>query len=1333
MKFTPAAAVIVAILGLVGIRFLVPSGLRKPPARAAQSSLAVTPLSPSPSVSRPNSTASDASTTASPGLAAALPSPAPNSPGAPAFTGQAPTDSPTDRAVATFNDWIQRRLATTHPSDAVAFDHEGLQLARRRYDQMSDLIQSNPRRALELALPDAVRATLPAQIADWVEERVAGRGDFEVLCAIPEPGHETEVRSIRRYAAFGDRRFNAFVYGRRANQPTLRDVSLHGIALGDNLALDESPVREMAPTETAVALASQPQAVCAEGQDHSAATPLARLLEAYGQPALLCCPDHAARFEARLAAAGTGTQAGSSLSTPVAASPATEGTKRLLFIRVDFSDLEGESFTLSRATDLTRELHRFYQDNSYGRAGFFEIGSGSDVTPVLRMPRTAASYGSNDDANDLRNDARTAARNAGYVLTDYDYDLTCMRSVPGFGWAGLGFVGDPGAWIRGTSSAGVVAHELGHNYGLYHANFWDTEGATITGPGESIEYGDKFDTMGAASAGNNHFNARYKRVLGWLQDGEFSVATTNGTYRIHAHDQTNAVVGSRGLQIFANSRTNYWIEFRQRFSGNRWLFNGVGVRWTGRGNEASLLLDTTPDSPREKDDSAVTLGRTYSDPTAGIHLTPIAKGGTAPAWIDVVVHRGAFPDNSAPTIQLRAPVLQGTTASTLEFQVVATDPEGDPIAYFWDFGDETLGTNTPSITHRWTANGEYLVQCTASDMKGGTARAQTVVRIGAPTTLRISGRVTSDGEPVSGARVSANADRFTFTDSSGLFIIPGLNPDTYTVTATLDQIAFEPVSFSNPVNLTASRSDLNFAAVDVAQRRPVTLLAAGSFWRYWDQGTAPASSWIRTNFDDTTWNVGPAILGYGGDRETTVVDFGTNSSRKHITTWFRKAFVVDNPTRLSEVRLGLLRDDGAAVYLNGRELFRENLPSGTLTAQTVASSTVSGTDEVTYFERTVDLARLVPGTNVFAVEVHQSSASSSDIAFDLRLTAEVVQSVEPGIRLVRPAAGETFPTPGRLVLSAAVGELPESSVREVVFDADGVPIGTASSAPYTITWLNPPTGDHTVVATAILESGMRLASTPVTTSVRDANLSATLVRRGSLWRYLDTGVAPEATWTGRTFDDTSWASGLARLGYGEDGETTVVGFGSNPNLRHVTTWFRHSFDLTDAATITNLICRLSRDDGAVVYLNGQELFRSGLRTGAVTPTLLAQSDVRDDAEVLFTDRTVPSTGLVEGRNVLAVEVHQASRTSSDMGFDVELVGQRSALPTIPRLAVRRADNQLVLSWPSKLTDWRPEISPRLGADATWAPVPGTASAGGSETTLVIPPTEGPAFYRLARP
>ncbi len=1332
MKFPPAAsAITLAVLLFAGIRVL-----NHTPPTATSNDSATAALQPahSPKTDHAPGTFADARLSTEPAVPRVVEAAAANPPAAVPL----PNPSPADVAFQAFDDWLRRHTDAVSGAGVAeawrdeALLAEGIRLARHRRDQLEDLIQSDPRQAIERAVPDAVRATLPAGIRDLLEERVSGRGDFEVLAALAEPGREAEVQPLRRQVVLGDRRFTAFVYGRRADQSTLRDVSLHGIALGPFMAVDESPVRELAPAETEALLAVQPEALCADGSDHPVTAPLARALEAYGKPVLLCCPGHSARFEARLAAAGTGTEQDPTGEFPLAASPATEGLKRLLFIRVDFSDLEGESFTTSRAADLTRELHRFYQDNSYGRAGFLEIGSGSDVTPVLRMPRTASSYGSNDDAGDLRNDARAAARNAGYVLSNYDYDLTCMRSVPGFSWAGLGFVGAPGSWIRGTSSTGVTAHELGHNFGLNHANFWDTDGPTVTGPGKDIEYGDKFDTMGAASAGNNHFNARYKRLLDWLQDGEYSIATTNGTYRIHAHDQTNAVVGSRGLQIFANSRTNYWVEFRQRFPGNRWLSDGVSLRWTGRGSQASLLLDTTPESAREKDDAAVTLGRTYSDLSAGIHITPVAKGGSAPAWIDVVVQRGDFEGNRPPTLQLVAPNLQGTTASTLEFQAVASDPDGDPLAFFWEFGDETLGTNTASLTHRWTANGEYLVECTASDTKGGVARAHAVVRIGSPTSQRISGRITTDGEPVVGARIGANNGRFTFTDSQGNYTLPGLTPATYVFSATLDGAPFEPVSFTNPVNLTSSRAGLDFAAVDVAQVRPVTLLAAGSSWRYLDQGTAPAATWTRSTFDDSQWDVGPAILGYGGDRETTVLSFGSNSSQKHITTWFRRTFVVENPALLTQIRIGLLRDDGAAVYLNGTELFRDNLPSGTLTPQTLASSAVGGGDEVIYFEHSVDPARLVAGTNLFAVEIHQTSRTSSDIAFDLRLTADLVQTIEPGIRLVRPAADESIRTPGRLVLSAAVGELPGSPLRRVDFLADGRVIGSAAQPPYAITWINPPAGQHLLAAAAILADGTSVLSPETSAFVVDANLTPTLVRRGSLWRYLDTGIAPDASWNDRGFDDSTWGSGPARLGYGEDGEATVVGFGSNPSIRHITTWFRHGFDLADAATVTNLIVRLARDDGAVVHLNGRELFRSGIRTGVVTPTLVAQADVRDDAEVVFTEFTVPATGLVDGGNVLAVEVHQASRASTDMGFDLELVGQRSALPTIPRLSLRRDGGQIVLAWPASLSGWRLEQTQQLGPDAQWETVPLSSSAQNPEVTLTLQPSEEPTFYRLAR-
>src|SRR5207245_4267022 len=119
--------------------------------------------------------------------------------------------------------------------------------------------------------------------------------------------------------------------------------------------------------------------------------------------------------------------------------------------------------------------------------------------------------------------------------------------------------------------------ELGHNYGLNHASFWDTSGESVTGAGTAVEYGDSYDTMGAASAGNNHFNARYKSYLNWLTTNDVLTVTANGTYRIYAHDIASAT-GLRALRIVKNSYTNYWAEFRQKCTSNKSLMHGEGLR-----------------------------------------------------------------------------------------------------------------------------------------------------------------------------------------------------------------------------------------------------------------------------------------------------------------------------------------------------------------------------------------------------------------------------------------------------------------------------------------------------------------------------------------------------------------------------------------------------------------------------------------------------------------------------------------------------------------------------------------------------------------------------------
>ena len=896
---------------------------------------------------------------------------------------------------ARFDNWTERYIRAT-ALEKSGLEAEGVGLARQRRAKMADTIQADPKRALELAIPFAVRQELPASVIAQLERPLSRRGTLAVLAALPAAGQEGAVPSVWRMAELGDQTYHAFVYGRRLGEPTRQNIPIHGVALGDLLAVHENPARQLDLTEArlrSMSLATSVDPVCRISGEPIATSGETTLTEVGEELVALCQPDHVAALQNQLTATETSGADGNVGFDSPAASARTEGTKQVIIIRVDFSDLGGDPFSDATAENLIKGVDAFYREMSYGKTGFELIGAGSDVTSTFRMPQTAGYYGARD-ASALRKDARAAATSAGYTLSDYGFDLICFGAVPGFKFAGLGYIGAAGAWIRDSSSVGVVAHELGHNFGLNHANFWDTAGQSAIGTGTTVEYGDKFDTMGSANAGSKHFNARYKNYLNWLTSADVSDATQSGTYRIFAHDSEEAR-GIRALRVTKNSGTNYWLEYRANYAGNKWLVNGASIRWSGKGGEATRLLDLTPGSSAGKDDSCLLIGRTFSDREAGIHITPISRSVTPPESLDIVVNKGSFPDNSSPTVSLGSKFVNGSADQDLLFTANALDADGDSLAYFWDFGDGSFGSNDRNATHHWIANGEYLVQCTVSDMKGGVASDSTILRIGTPNTFRLAGHIFAEGVPLQGVRVSISSTRMTYTDSDGGFTLVGLGAGSYTLKALLDGYTFASPGFTNPVRIGPTRSDLDFFATPLGGLLTESLVAAGSVWQFLDDGSNQGTDWVKPDFEDTAWTEGPAPLGYGDDNEKTVVRYGSNSNSKYITTYFRRIFTVENPGKFSSVTLGLRRDDGGIVYLNGREVFRSNMPSVGVTYNTLASTTAGSTDETTFFQTDINPSLLLAGRNVLAVEIHQASRTSSDIVFDIELLAVASPAASP--------------------------------------------------------------------------------------------------------------------------------------------------------------------------------------------------------------------------------------------------------------------------------------------------------------------------------------------------
>jgi len=191
-----------------------------------------------------------------------------------------------------------------------------------------------------------------------------------------------------------------------------------------------------------------------------------------------------------------------------------------------------------------------------------------------------------------------------------------------------------------------------------------------------------------------------------------------------------------------------------------------------------------------------------------------------------------------------------------------------------------------------------------------------------------------------------------------------------------------------------------------------------------------------------------------------------------------------------------------------------------------------------------------------------------------------------------------------------------------------------------------------------------------------------IVTGGAEWKYFEAAKA-SAGWTAPDFDDASWPSGAAPLGFGEGDEATRL-TAKPPRL---TWWFRHRFSVSDPQALSDFRLVLERDDGAVVYLNGKELCRSGLPDGAITPDTAATLTVMDEMEESAALWFLPRMDLVAGENVLAVAVHQNELQSSDLRFALELAaGIRP--PGEPDIsAVAPAERALGAPLPAGLADW----------------------------------------------
>jgi hypothetical protein len=193
-----------------------------------------------------------------------------------------------------------------------------------------------------------------------------------------------------------------------------------------------------------------------------------------------------------------------------------------------------------------------------------------------------------------------------------------------------------------------------------------------------------------------------------------------------------------------------------------------------------------------------------------------------------------------------------------------------------------------------------------------------------------------------------------------------------------------------------------------------------------------------------------------------------------------------------------------------------------------------------------------------------------------------------------------------------------------------------------------------------------------------------------LWKHFQSDGDPGAGWPQPGFNDSvfGWASDPAAF-YAKRGTPvggvplrTQLSLTNPPGASAITVTYYFRTRFTSFGYVTRLQLRPLVDDGAVLYLNGQEAWRVRLPVAPapISYTNFANQVVTDPEVVFEGPWDIPATNLVDGENVVAVEVHQANLASSDMYFAAELIATANGQPRPPRLSVEYAGGTVTVSW-----------------------------------------------------
>jgi|GEM_PF-1782505 len=733
--------------------------------------------------------------------------------------------------------------------------------AEARRASLKELMKQNPQEAWDLMLSNEVRTSLPPQVQPFLEQAILQEGDWMVYSACfwedgsSLPSTVNTPPSHFQEAVIGEERLNAFPVGLLRQGGTSKGILLNGFEIDGTAIFEGVPSGPLESgsqiPSTAVLHPKDPitGALILEETSTIANNTIPKDFLAVGTPEGIYFFESEHSREIFLAAQfqqsppSDESSSGFLLEAPLSSVSGEPDSlplsnrysgdfkggqslsyRTLLYVRIAFANDPGQVVqTEASAYFDLRSANDHILKSSYGRMQILPT-----VTPIIVLPEPQSYYAS-QGTGALAADAKAVANSMGYTSWLYGHRVYRYNGSPGT-FEGLASTGNnPGdIWMR-QSSAALLVHEIGHNYSLLHSNGWVTESKAAIGPSSSVEYDHGYCLMGELNNfDKNTFNSYQKSRIGWLKDSEYVSSQVSGRHRIYALDSPVLDPDKRyAIRIPTPNRGNYWVEYRQDFTDVAFK-NGLLLQAQGNGWGTTTMnpqrIDVTYWSKKDKADSHIPMGWTFSDHEQGVHITPLDRADDI-SWIEVQVHHEQdVTTNTSPTGTLSASTVTPAVGESVSFTLQnILDPDGDELRYYWYFDNGVYQNSSFSIltsrSFSWDSPGVYQVMVIITDMKGGTCFRSIPVTVGAPSTFSISGQILDHAnQGVAGVAVDnglgfSNTDyRSSLTDEDGTYTLGRLPTGSYTVRARKDFDVYGVRGFTNPVTIGPSNSGIGFRA-----------------------------------------------------------------------------------------------------------------------------------------------------------------------------------------------------------------------------------------------------------------------------------------------------------------------------------------------------------------------------------------------------------------------------------------------------------------------------------------------------------------------------------------